>query len=343
MKEWRQCKNFIEDFSVTTNGMGPPEKALAAAKAAVATIDHYPPANFEPHISHLAEFLWGEEAELYKNCLQLGNGASELIDLVIRSCAVVGAWRPGPTMAQYEEYKRSSEAAGFYRVAANDNSANLLCMVNPTNPSGDYMRIEELKAYIENNCKPGSVVIVDESMQPWVGPHWREDSLVSQGKWRKAMSVEKGVEVFVMHSWTKIWACTGVRLGSVIAPTAAHMEMIKAKQVPWSVNCIALAFLSAAVKDEEYLEYAISFSSATALTCCANRNTWRNTALWRKNVVKELNKYFPAWQCIGRFELRLTLLPDDSPRRTLPFLGVDRYRRRACCCQGSGSRQAGLY
>jgi len=44
--------------SVTTNGLGTPAGALAAARAAVEEISHYPPADFEPALSHLAEFLW---------------------------------------------------------------------------------------------------------------------------------------------------------------------------------------------------------------------------------------------------------------------------------------------
>lgn len=46
--------------------------------------------------------------------------------------------------------------------------------------------------------------------------------------------------MWIMTSWTKIWSCTGVRLGSVVAPTAAKLAAVKAKQVPWSVNCVAL-------------------------------------------------------------------------------------------------------
>ena len=52
--------------------------------------------------------------------------------------------------------------------------------VNPTNPTGDYMPINEMMSYIEEQCQPGSTVIVDESMQLWLGPHWREDSLIGQ-------------------------------------------------------------------------------------------------------------------------------------------------------------------
>ncbi len=37
----------------------------------------------------------------------------------------------------------------------------------------------------------GTTVIVDESMQPWVGPHWREDSLIHQRAWAAALANEK--------------------------------------------------------------------------------------------------------------------------------------------------------
>jgi histidinol-phosphate/aromatic aminotransferase/cobyric acid decarboxylase-like protein len=47
-------------------------------------ISHYPPADFEPALTHLASFLWPEQGDTYKPMLLLGNGASELIDLVIR-------------------------------------------------------------------------------------------------------------------------------------------------------------------------------------------------------------------------------------------------------------------
>ncbi len=59
---------------------------MKAAYDAISLISHYPPSDFEPAISDLAMFLW-EEPEAAANCkslMTLGNGASELIDLVIR-------------------------------------------------------------------------------------------------------------------------------------------------------------------------------------------------------------------------------------------------------------------
>ncbi len=59
---------------------------MKAAYNAISNISHYPPSDFEPAISDLALFLWEEPeaASTYKLLMTLGNGASELIDLVIR-------------------------------------------------------------------------------------------------------------------------------------------------------------------------------------------------------------------------------------------------------------------
>ncbi|TFJ82504.1 hypothetical protein NSK_006183 [Nannochloropsis salina CCMP1776] len=284
-QDWRNIGNFIEDFSVTTNGLGTPANALEAARRAVDEISHYPPADFEPALTHLASFLWPEQGDTYKPMLLLGNGASELIDLVIRQ-AKPGKWRPGNTVTQYKEYERSAKAAGFTTTDASDASASLLCMVNPTNPTGDYMSVEAMKAYIEGTSAPGTTVIVDESMQPWIGPHWRHDSLIHQREWVARISAEKGVHVWVMTSWTKIWSCTGIRLGSVVAPNPEALLELKAKQVPWSVNCVALAFLSSVVHDEAYLA-----------------STWELTPQWNKALRTELNIHFPSWTVHGEVYL----------------------------------------
>ncbi|KAM3567865.1 hypothetical protein VYU27_009998 [Nannochloropsis oceanica] len=165
-QDWRNIGNFIEDFSVTTNGLGTPVKALEAARKAVDEIGHYPPADFEPAISHLASFLWpGKEeggregGEVHKPLLLLGNGASELIDLVVRQ-ATPGKWKPGDTATQYKEYERSAKAAGFTTTDATDPSASLLCMVNPTNPTGDYLTVEKVIALLPPSLPPSLLTIL---------------------------------------------------------------------------------------------------------------------------------------------------------------------------------------
>ncbi|KAJ2472255.1 hypothetical protein EV174_005852, partial [Coemansia sp. RSA 2320] len=215
--------------------------------------------------------------------LILGNGASELIDLVIRM-APAGTWRPGPFHTQYKEYERSARNNNFALLPPGTaEKANVACLVNPCNPTGDYLELPELKTWISDNVLPGGYAIIDESMQPWQSEKFREHSLTSQREYVETLYRAQGISVFVMHSWTKLWCCTGLRLGSVVCPTAEHMRAIKKIQVPWSVNTVALAFLNAVVEDAKYLQ-----------------DTWEMTPIWRKDTVDRLQTMFPAWEFHGR-------------------------------------------
>eukprot|EP00906_Rhabdomonas_costata_P018651 RCo027211 len=279
-QEWKFIPNYVEDFSVTTNALGTPESGLAAASEVVDSIGRYPPSDFQPALEHLAQFLWPDEWRTNGKRLLLGNGASELIDLIARS-ATMGGWKPGPNVVQYKEYERSAVSCGFKTLAADDPSATLLCMINPCNPTGEYLPLEQIKAYIERHASTGCTVMVDESMQPWLGPHWRTESLTSQSEWVSDMATRKNVKVYVIHSWTKLWSCAGIRLGSVVAPTYQDYLKVKSAQIPWSVNCFALAFLQAVTHDEPYL-----------------RQTWEVTTPWRELSRKAIEKDF-GWKVYG--------------------------------------------
>ncbi len=143
-QDWMQLTlegKFIEDFSVTTNGFGVPKGAEKAAARGVSLMHHYPPADFEPAITDLAQFLWPDGHDRGRKRLLMGNGASELIDLVIRD-GPIGTWKPAGVHSilggsvQYKEYERSAEAAGHVQVAADAPGASLTCCVNPNNPTG---------------------------------------------------------------------------------------------------------------------------------------------------------------------------------------------------------------
>ena len=284
-QEWRHISNFINDFSVTTNSRGPPDSALEAAKSELDSIEHYPAQDFEPAVTDLAGFLAasdsGQAADI-RSRLILGNGASELIDMVAR-LAPEGHWKPGNTKVQYMEYERSATNYERKKSVWHDTSAKLTCMVNPTNPTGDYLPVEAMKHYIETHCGDGSFVVIDESMQPWVGPHWQSDSLVSQGPWVRSLYQTRRISVFVIHSWTKLWSCPGIRLGSLLTPTEEAAIEMRRIQVPWSVNGPALAFLSAAINDRAYLQ-----------------STWETTPKFRANLEEGILATHPSWKIHGQ-------------------------------------------
>jgi len=47
-------ENYIEDFSLTTNCLRTPEKAIQASIKAIKFSEHYPPADMEPAKTSLA-------------------------------------------------------------------------------------------------------------------------------------------------------------------------------------------------------------------------------------------------------------------------------------------------
>ncbi|KAI9597542.1 pyridoxal phosphate-dependent transferase [Syncephalis fuscata] len=295
-QDWKFLANFKEDFSVTTNGLGTPKPALAAAQQALNQCHHYPPADQEPAKTALAHFLWPSSDSLDSTTvpegharLIIGNGASELIDLVARTVPPNSLWRSGPWDAQYKEYERAAINAGCRVLASNSTTpANLLCLVNPCNPTGDYMPLARVKEWISANAADQAVVIVDESMQPWYGSNFRQESLVSASEFAADLYQSRGIRLYVMHSWTKLWSCTGLRLGSVVCPTAEDCQSLRSRQVPWSVNGMALAFLDNVCRDTAYLD-----------------ETWRVTSEWRASLVDKLrllNKRLGGseWQVHGQ-------------------------------------------
>ncbi|KAI9469968.1 MAG: pyridoxal phosphate-dependent transferase [Benjaminiella poitrasii] len=316
-QEHRFIANFVEDFSVTTNYLGTPRKALEAAKEAMNDIHHYPAANQEPAKSYLAEFLWGSSYIEHQGRLLMGNGASELIDLVVRKALLLftqrgiqkPTWKGSPWNVQYREYQRSAETNGFDILdPSNPEKVDMICIVNPCNPTGDYFSVEPLKEWIRNNVKSGGCVIVDESMQPWHSFDFRNDSLISEHSFMKEMYEKENISVHVMHSWTKIWSCTGLRIGSVICPTVEHCEALRKIQVPWSVNGPALKFVEAVVHDKAYLD-----------------ETWENTTRLRDYLIEQLKSLnFTEWDYHGESFLSWVWVDMKSEERATRAIDLAR-------------------
>ncbi len=86
---------------------------------------------------------------------------------------------------------------------------------NPSNPLGLLANASE------------SAHVWDEAFYPIATGSWTRGDVTS---WR-------------IGSLTKLWACPGLRLGYVIAPTPEQAESIRRVQPRWSVNALALAAL----------------------------------------------------------------------------------------------------
>lgn len=236
---WRALgERFVSDFSVTTNAFGAPAAALDAARAALADVHHYPAADNGDAIAALARFT-GWEADK----LLVGNGASEFIDLVMRT-APPGPFKPGPYKAAYMEYNRAAIASGREILPyADERDAGVTVVIHPNSPTGDCMSLDGLRDVLEGTK---GIVVVDESFIPFYGPEWRSVSALE-------LVTEYPDKLLVLSSWTKLWSCPGLRLGS-IAGSASWIKKLKKLQTPWSCNTLAQAFFVSACADTDYMK-----------------------------------------------------------------------------------------
>lgn len=235
---WQTCANFLSDFSVTTNAFGPPEAALRAAHDALSTIQHYPAADNAAALRALAAFTDWPVSQLL-----LGNGASEFIDLAMRALPP-GPFKPGPYVAAYMEYARAAKAAGRELLDPHDQrDAAVTVVIHPNSPTGDCISLHDLRSMLE---KGKGIVVVDESFMPFRGPTWRKESALS-------LVHDFPARLIVITSWTKVWSCPGLRLGS-IAASVEWIRTFKTLQTPWSLNVAAHAFCIEACKDAAYMK-----------------------------------------------------------------------------------------
>jgi threonine-phosphate decarboxylase len=88
---------------------------------------------------------------------------------------------------------------------------------NPSNPMGRL-------------APPGSVARVwDEAFYP-----------LATGRWTRGDD-----DAWRLGSLTKLWACPGLRIGYVVAPSAALAQAVRDRQPRWSVNGLASAVVEA--------------------------------------------------------------------------------------------------
>jgi hypothetical protein len=88
--------------------------------------------------------------------------------------------------------------------------------------------------------------------------------------------------LFIIHSWTKIFSCTGIRVGTILCPDKYSYNLLKKYQNPWNCNILALEYISKCIKDESYLKL-----------------TWDTTETLRTNQINKINQEFPEWKIHG--------------------------------------------
>lgn len=252
--------NEIEyDFSVNLNPLGPPKSVRDALAAALNHVEEYPDPEYRELRRGLANY-W----QLAEEQLVPGNGASELIPVIIRTLSPKSCMVTAPCYSGYETaLNAAAPSCRIHRIPlrAEDDftlpenicqeiarvKPNLLILTNPNNPNGKRISANRLREIVDACRTAGTVLLVDECFLALSGGD--EDSLIHCIR-------SEALPAVVLRAFTKTFAIPGVRLGYAVcsAPTA---ERIRRELPEWNLSVFAQYTGTAAGGTSGYLTASV--------------------------------------------------------------------------------------
>lgn len=247
------------DFSSNINPLGIPEKFKESIIKNLDTVKVYPDAKYRLAKDNILEYL--NTKSLKRDNLILGNGAAEIIDLVISCfnniCIVV------PSFIEYEISAKKWNCNISYSYLYIDQNFKIdytdilkklensqaIIIGNPNNPNGGTLDKEKFKKilnYCEENEK---TIIIDEAFIEFTGNS--NDSFIKE-------CLEYNC-LFLIRALTKFFAVPGIRFGYGISKNKTLIHKINSKQLPWNINCFAEIAANYVFKDTEYIKKSIDF------------------------------------------------------------------------------------
>ena len=236
---WRYPK--LKDFCYLVNPYFPPKKMKDEIRSSFDDLLSQYPSGMRVN-SLIAARNYNVDASQ----IVVGNGAAELIKSlmgVLRGS--VGIVRP--TFEEYpNRYEKTQEVVfspdneAFSYTAADlmaffeEHPADNLVLINPDNPSGNYLGKEELERLIDWTAKKNMKLVVDESFSDFA------DEPVT------LMNEEFLAEhphVYVMKSISKSYGVPGLRLGVLASGDTETIAFMKKDVAIWNINSFAEFYL----------------------------------------------------------------------------------------------------
>ncbi len=230
---WRYPK--LLDFCYLVNPYFPPEKMKDELRANFDTLlTEYPSG------MRVNSLLAAKNFDVHQENILVGNGAAELIkSLMGYLTGKVGFVRP--TFEEYPNRYNKENSVDFvpdnndYSYTADDlmnyfdgKDFQNLVVVNPDNPSGNYIPKADLLRLIDWAAKKNIKLVIDESFVDFAD---EEDStLIEQGL------LTENPHLFVMKSISKSYGVPGLRLGVLASGDKSTIASMKKDVAIWNIN-----------------------------------------------------------------------------------------------------------
>ncbi len=232
------------DYSSNMNPWGPPDVVAHIMREHWREITRYP----DPAVRGLRSKL-SEAYQIPMDSIIVGNGAAELIDLVIRVLCPEETVLARPSFSEYEEavHKTGGRISDLLlradqqfelKIDSGIIASRNVFLGHPNNPTGRLIPMPVLNELRDS----GMGLILDEAFMDFL-PDEKDHSYI-----RHASESE---HIVVIRSMTKFYAIPGIRLGFLVA----HPQLIrrmKVIQTQWSVNYLAQLIGEAVLDEHDY-------------------------------------------------------------------------------------------
>lgn len=293
------------DFCYLVNPYFPPQRMIDEIKASFETLMREYPSGMRVN-SLLASKNFGVKQDY----ILVGNGAAELIKALMENWTGV----LGNVLPTFEEYPNRRDMENLvqfipknpgFKYSADDlmhffedKKIDTLLLINPDNPSGNYIPFNELLQLVEWTKQKGVRFVVDESFVDFA-------SVEGQFSLLDNTLLEANPHLVVVKSISKSYGVPGFRLGIMASGNAELIAKLKKEVAIWNINSFGEFYM------QIYEKYHKDYVKA-----CDEFRTERNLFLNELKEVPYLEVYdsqanYFLCQVTGRFtshELALLLL-----------------------------------
>lgn len=253
---WRFPK--LLDFCYLVNPYFPPRRMLQEISANLDSLITNYPSGMRVN-SLLASRCFGVKQEH----IVIGNGAAEIIKALMENddLGVCGMIRP--TFEEYPNRYMNSNKLVFYTpgndnfsYTANEliefyniNKIDSLVIINPDNPSGNFISYDGLLQLIEWAKDNKINLIIDESFVDFVDAEF-SSSLISED------IINQYENLYIVKSISKSYGVPGLRLGVMVSSNIRMISLLKKDVSIWNINSLAEFYMQIYAKYEK--EYCIA-------------------------------------------------------------------------------------
>lgn len=244
----------------------------------------------------------------------IGNGAAELI----KSLMSLINGKVGVTYPTFEEYPNRLEADRIVRFMPGNNNfsysaenlievfsgnpVETLLIVNPDNPSGNFIPFDGLIRLCEWSKDNGVTLVVDESFVDF-SDNAEENTLLKNG------ILEKYPNLCVMKSISKSYGVPGLRLGVLVSSDKGLISNLRKDVAIWNINSFA----------EFYMQIYNKYEKDYARSCELFRKERRifrgelSQIPWLRVIPSQANYFLcEVTEKYTSYELTLILLRDHN-------------------------------